>query len=229
MRQPKATLTLAQRGSSFMDMKTAIALVVLVLLTLTAFPLRAECDAPEFTVTKDGIGPIVMSTCVELIGNSAIFSGSARNDSGQAIAHAEWCVKAASQGSSGCAFSLWTTGVWQPGEAQEWTVTGPAVRGLPAHTVMLSKATLTSAGCLIVKHKGTIARRIIWHTLIWVPIAPGAKYDLVDSLNIVGAKIEYKGKELQRLQSTGVRVIVLETSARLEDVEAARHACSASE
>ncbi len=82
-----------------------------------------------------------------------------------------------------------------------------------------------SKGCLIVKHKGTVGRRLIFTALIGVPIAPGAKYDLVDSVGYKAEKVAYKGKELQALQKQGVHVIVLEKKAGPEDVEAARKSC----
>ncbi len=78
--------------------------------------------------------------------------------------------------------------------------------------------------CLIVKHKGTIGRRLIWTALIAVPIAPGANYDYVDSVNYT-AKPKYKGKELQQVQAQGVHVIILERNYKQENLDAARKAC----
>src|ERR1700736_4574610 len=68
----------------------------------------------------------------------------------------------------------------------------------------------TGKSCLIVKHKGTVGRRLLWTALIGVPIAPGAKYDHVDAINFQQAKPAYKGKELQQFQAQGVRVMILE-------------------
>ncbi len=81
------------------------------------------------------------------------------------------------------------------------------------------------APCLIVKHKGTVGRRLIWTAVIGVPIAPGTKYDLVDSLNLKGAKTAYKEKELDKLQAEGVRVIILEKKYQAEALENARQEC----
>ena len=83
----------------------------------------------------------------------------------------------------------------------------------------------SSPGCLIVKHKGTLGRRLLFTALIGVPIAPGAKYDLVEAIRVSAAKMNYKGKELETLQTAGVRVIVLETKYKPEDLAAARESC----
>jgi hypothetical protein len=81
--------------------------------------------------------------------------------------------------------------------------------------------------CLIVKHKGTVGRRLVFTALIGVPIAPGAKYDLVDTLNYNPGKVAFTGKELQEAQSDGIHVIVLEKKYGQEDVQAARRSCRA--
>jgi hypothetical protein len=80
-------------------------------------------------------------------------------------------------------------------------------------------------GCLTVKHKGTVGRRLIFATLTGVPIALGAKYDLVDSLDYQGAKLSYKGKELEQIQKTGTRIVVLPSKPRPEEVKDARESC----
>ncbi len=41
----------------------------------------------------------------------------------------------------------------------------------------------SARSCLIVKHKGTVGRRLLFTALIGVPIAPGTKYDHVDAIN----------------------------------------------
>src|SRR5947209_12193822 len=83
----------------------------------------------------------------------------------------------------------------------------------------------SSTSCLIVKHKGTVGRRLMYTALIGVPIAPGSKYDLVDSENFQNASATYKGKELDKIQSTGTRVIILENKYKPEDLQAARNTC----
>ncbi len=90
----------------------------------------------------------------------------------------------------------------------------------------VTKATTKlSSGCLIVKHKGTLGRRLLFTALIGLPIAPGAKYDLVDAVGEFSTKMSYRGKELELLQSAGVRVIVLETRYKPEELAAARASC----
>lgn len=79
--------------------------------------------------------------------------------------------------------------------------------------------------CLIVKHKGTVGRRLLWTALIGVPIAPGAKYDHVDAINFQKAKPAYKGKELQGFQDEGVRVMILEKNYTQENLDSARKSC----
>jgi hypothetical protein len=93
------------------------------------------------------------------------------------------------------------------------------------------KATASTAPsgdpCLLVKHKGTIGRRLAWFFLIGVPIAPGAKFDYVDAVNFRLIKTAYTGKDLQKLQAQGVHVIVLNENFAAADLEAARKACAA--
>lgn len=79
--------------------------------------------------------------------------------------------------------------------------------------------------CLIVKHKGTIGRRLMWTALVGVPIAPGAKFEYVDSVNYSGAKMSYTGKDLQIIQGAGVHVIVLDKKSTSEDLANARKSC----
>lgn len=81
------------------------------------------------------------------------------------------------------------------------------------------------SGCIIVKHKGTVGRRLMFTALMGVPIAPGSKYDLVDSMGYHVEKPALKGKELEKLQAQGVRVIVLEKKYTQENLDSARKAC----
>ena len=76
------------------------------------------------------------------------------------------------------------------------------------------------------KHKGTVGRRLIYFALIGVPIAPGANYDYVDSANFSNAKMSYKGKQLEQIQSSGTHVIVLDKYGA-DEVAAARQSCAA--
>ena len=81
----------------------------LVPLTLALLTL-AGAQATEFKLSKDGVGPIVMETNVEIKGESAEFTGTARNDSGVPIQTAMFCVQA--PGQKGCVFKFWTTHMW---------------------------------------------------------------------------------------------------------------------
>lgn len=88
-----------------------------------------------------------------------------------------------------------------------------------------AQSVAATSPCLIVKHKGTLGRRLMFTALIGLPIAPGAKFDYVDSRNFA-PKMAYKGKELEALQARGVRIIVLETKYAPSDLESARKSCS---
>lgn len=89
---------------------------------------------------------------------------------------------------------------------------------------MVAFAQQPAASCLIVKHKGTVGRRLIWTALIGVPIAPGANYDYVESTNLPNSKMSYKGKQLEEIQSAGTHVIVLDKFTP-EGLAAARQSC----
>jgi hypothetical protein len=82
----------------------------------------------------------------------------------------------------------------------------------------------TQGSCLIVKHKGTLGRRLMWTALIGVPIAPGAKYDYVDSIRFANAKMSYGGNELREIESSGTHVVVID-KFRADALAAARQSC----
>jgi hypothetical protein len=111
-------------------MRRPLASVALALLTVAG-------GRAEFQLSKNGVGPIVMETQIEVNGTKAEFTGTARNDSGVPIQRAEWCVQA--RGQKACAFKLWTSSTWQPGETLKWDLAGKAVNGMPAHEVSLTK------------------------------------------------------------------------------------------
>lgn len=75
------------------------------------------------------------------------------------------------------------------------------------------------------KHKGTVGRRLLWTALIGVPIAPGAKYDYVDSVRFPSSKMSYHGKELEDIQASGTHVVVLDKFSS-EALAAARQSCA---
>src|SRR6202158_4068120 len=94
-----------------------------------------------------------------------------------------------------------------------WFTLAILVSSIPAQSQEQKQAAPEPIGntkpCLVVKHKGTVGRRLLWTALIGIPIAPGAKYDHVDAINFQKAKPSYKGKELQEFQAQGVRVMIL--------------------
>lgn len=110
-----------------------------------------------------------------------------------------------------------------------WLAVALVMLSTPARSQEQKHATSGPAGntkpCLIVKHKGTVGRRLLWTALIGVPIAPGAKYDHVDAINFPEAKPAYKGKDLQKFQAEGVRVLILEKNYKPEALDSARNAC----
>jgi hypothetical protein len=79
--------------------------------------------------------------------------------------------------------------------------------------------------CLIVKHKGTVGRRLMWTALIGVPIAPGSKYDYVDSIDLPSSKLTYHGDELEKMQQDGIHVVVLNNKFAASDLDEARKSC----
>ena len=92
--------------------------------------------------------------------------------------------------------------------------------------VLSTAAFAQSNSCLIVKHKGTVGRRLIYFALIGVPIAPGANYDYVDSTNFSNSKMSYKGKQLEEIQSSGTHVIGIEKFTQ-DAITAAHQSCVA--
>lgn len=55
----------------------------------------------------------------------------------------------------------------------------------------------------------------------------GAKYEYVDSFNLTGTKLKYKGAELQKLQQAGVHVVVINKKATSDETQSARASCTA--
>ena len=106
-------------------------------------------------------------------------------------------------------------------------LTGSAAWAQPASSAE-SERQGAAPGCLIVKHKGTMGRRILFTTLTGFPVALGAKYDLVDSAGYKGAKLSYGGRELDQIQKAGTRIIVLQSKPTAEDVKNARLSCDGS-
>lgn len=53
----------------------------------------------------------------------------------------------------------------------------------------------------------------------------GAKYEYADSFNMPTTKPKYKGKELEKLQSQGVHVIVVNKKTASAEMDSARNSC----
>ena len=53
----------------------------------------------------------------------------------------------------------------------------------------------------------------------------GAKYEYADSFNLPSTKPKYKGKELEKLQSQGVHVIVVNKKTASAEMDSARNSC----
>jgi hypothetical protein len=57
----------------------------------------------------------------------------------------------------------------------------------------------------------------------------GAKYEYADSYNLTASKPKYSGKELEKLQSEGVHVIVVNKKTASAEMESARNSCKSSD
>jgi hypothetical protein len=115
---------------------------VALFLALTcsgALDLSLAAASNEFRLTKDGVGPIVIVTDIKITGKEALLKASARNDSGQPIRFAKFCVAAEGR-TKGCDFELWTTATWKAGEELTWTpLRGSAHVGLDKANVTLTE------------------------------------------------------------------------------------------
>ena len=109
--------------------------VFVFLLMLGSLPAFAY----ESRVSKQGVGPIAVSVKVNIRNAKdrltafprkvAELTASARNDSGQRIDHARFCVQSERR-MKGCDFELKTHTVWWPGEELVWTLDGRVHRGI---------------------------------------------------------------------------------------------------
>ena len=117
---------------------------MILLFTVISTPVFAN----EFRLSADGVGPIVISVQVNVRNAKeeltafprkvAELTAFARNDSGQPIRYAQFCVQAARR-TKGCDFKFWVNEIWEPGEELKWMLDGRANRGIEAPTVMLLK------------------------------------------------------------------------------------------
>jgi len=125
---------------------------VLLLIVLASIkPISATAD--EFQLSKDGIGPINVSMEVHVRNAKdnltafprqvAELTASARNDSGQPIRYAKFCVQAARR-MKGCDFQFSIKGFWEPGEEITWTPDAHARRGIEHSSIRLVKIQTTA-------------------------------------------------------------------------------------
>lgn len=113
------------------------------------------------------------------------------------------------------------------GMSGAWNCASPSAAAAPAAaSAPIGDRARSANACLLVKHKGTTGRRLAWFFLIGIPIAPGAKFDYVDAVNMRGVKLAYSGKDLQKLQTDGVHIIVLNDKFAAADLDSARNACA---
>ena len=133
-------------------MKTTAWHSVLLLIVLASIkPISATAD--EFQLSKDGIGPINVSMEVHVRNAKdnltafprqvAELTASARNDSGQPIRYAKFCVQAARR-MKGCDFQFSIKGFWEPGEEITWTPDAHAQRGIEHSSIRLVKIQTTA-------------------------------------------------------------------------------------
>ncbi len=117
-------------------------LSLVLLIVLNALPAFAS----EFRLERGGVGPFVISMNIEVKNKReeltafpekmAEVTARIRNESGQPIRYARFCVQAPAR-TKGCDFQIWTNEVWQPGEELTWMVRGKAPRGIKDASVVL--------------------------------------------------------------------------------------------
>ena len=128
-------------------MKTTAWHSVLLLIVLASIkPISATAD--EFQLSKDGTGPITVAVEVHVRNEKdnltafprkvAELTATARNDSGQPIRYAKFCVQAARR-MKGCDFRLSIKRIWNSGEEITWTPDGRARRGIETPSIQLVK------------------------------------------------------------------------------------------
>ena len=116
------------------------------LTALLVFLFAASSYAEDFSLSRDGIGPISVHTTLTYKGNGEHLSARAVNDSGKPIPYVKLCVTAETKG---CLFTLWNTSTWEAGAELTWDFdTKTKVRNL-SHEVSMApaagQATLVSA------------------------------------------------------------------------------------
>ena len=102
-----------------------IRLTVWCTLFLIPFFNSAPALANDFRLSKDGVGPVIVSMKIDIVGDTKEFDPfprkkaeitmTAQNESGLPIRYASLCVQAMWL-TKGCDFQVSTHEVWQPGE-----------------------------------------------------------------------------------------------------------------
>jgi hypothetical protein len=89
-----------------------IALIAVVVAGVQ--PLLAE----DFGLYGNGVGPLIISSQIEVKKKVATLHATATNNSGTPIRRARFC--AVPRGHKECGLTFWTVGVWQPGQTVHW-------------------------------------------------------------------------------------------------------------
>src|ERR1700690_2545639 len=106
--------------------------------------LTAVLGAEDFSLTRDGIGPIRIHTAFSYEATGERLVATATNDSGLAIPpYVRLRVKAAT---AGCLFTLWTTTQWEPGAQRHWDLTSRQHLPNLAHEVLIEEVANSGAG-----------------------------------------------------------------------------------
>jgi len=97
--------------------------------------------AEDFSLSRDGIGPISVHTVLTYKGKGEHLSARGVNDSDKPIPYVKLCVTAETKG---CLFTLWNTSTWQPGAELNWDMDSTRkVRNL-SHEVSIAPAAGTT-------------------------------------------------------------------------------------
>jgi hypothetical protein len=98
--------------------------------------------AEDFSLTRNGFGPITVHTTLTYEGKGERLVATAVNDSGQLIPYVKLCVTADTRG---CLFQMWNTEQWEPGKPLSWNV--ESTRHVPtlAHQVKIDVLDLPPA------------------------------------------------------------------------------------
>jgi hypothetical protein len=87
----------------------------------------SACSAEDLRLSKNGVGPVSISTQISVKKGKAHIVASARNESGRPIRSARFTLRSTTR--SSCAFDLWTTREWAAGETWKWDITLSSCKG----------------------------------------------------------------------------------------------------